>query len=82
VVRNIKVQGFDGVICGHIHAAAMHQVDGMTYFNCGDWVDSCTAIIEHTDGRMELLEWGALAPGSVPTRSPIEGEQEAQHEAA
>jgi len=82
VVRNIKAQGLDGVICGHIHAAAMRQVDGMTYFNCGDWVDSCTAILEHTDGRLELVEWGALAPGSMQGRSPVEDDEEVQHEAA
>ena len=34
----------------------------MTYVNCGDWVDSCTAIVEHLDGRMELIEWGAAKP--------------------
>ena len=49
----------DGVVCGHIHAAAIKQVDGITYINCGDWVDSCTAILEHQDGRMELVEWGS-----------------------
>jgi len=48
----------DGVICGHIHAAAIKEISGITYMNCGDWVDSCTAIVEHTDGRMELIEWG------------------------
>jgi len=60
----------------------MRQVDGMTYFNCGDWVDSCTAILEHTDGRLELVEWGALAPGSMQGRSPVEDDEEVQHEAA
>jgi hypothetical protein len=51
--------GVDGVICGHIHAATIKQIEGITYINCGDWVDSCTAILEHDDGRMELIEWGA-----------------------
>jgi UDP-2,3-diacylglucosamine pyrophosphatase LpxH len=45
----------DGVVCGHIHTAAMKPVDGVDYYNCGDWVDSCTALVEHTDGRMELV---------------------------
>ena len=45
----------DGVICGHIHTPAMKSVDDMDYFNCGDWVDSCTALLEHLDGRMELV---------------------------
>jgi UDP-2,3-diacylglucosamine pyrophosphatase LpxH len=58
VVRNVRDKGLDGVICGHIHAAAIKQIDGVTYINCGDWVDSCTAIVEHVDGRMELVDWG------------------------
>ncbi len=58
VLRHVKDRGLDGVICGHIHSAAIKQVDGMTYVNCGDWVDSCTAIIEHFDGRLELVNWG------------------------
>jgi UDP-2,3-diacylglucosamine pyrophosphatase LpxH len=61
VVRNVKVKGLDGVICGHIHAAAIKQIDGIAYINCGDWVDSCTAILEHHDGRMELVDWGERA---------------------
>lgn len=58
VVRNVKDKGLDGVVCGHIHAATIKQIDGVTYINCGDWVDSCTAIVEHADGRMELIDWG------------------------
>ena len=45
---------FDGVICGHIHTATIKTVGHVTYYNCGDWVDSCTALVEHLDGRMEL----------------------------
>jgi UDP-2,3-diacylglucosamine pyrophosphatase LpxH len=51
----VRERGLDGVICGHIHSAAIKDVGGMTYINCGDWVDSCTAIVEHMNGRMELL---------------------------
>ena len=58
VVHHVKQRGLDGVICGHIHSAALKQIDGITYINCGDWVDSCTAVIEHRDGRMELVDWG------------------------
>ncbi|MEZ5787237.1 MAG: UDP-2,3-diacylglucosamine diphosphatase [Xanthobacteraceae bacterium] len=47
----------DGVICGHIHHATMHQSFGVHYLNCGDWVESCTAIVEHHDGRFELITW-------------------------
>jgi len=47
----------DGVICGHIHHAAMHDRFGVRYMNTGDWVESCTALVEHYDGRYELLRW-------------------------
>ncbi len=55
VMHAVRERGLDGVICGHIHSAAIKNVDGMTYINCGDWVDSCTAVVEHMNGRMELL---------------------------
>ena len=58
VLRHARERGADGVICGHIHAAALRTSEGVTYINCGDWVDSCTAIVEHQDGRMELVQWG------------------------
>ena len=53
-------RGLDGVVCGHIHHAEMRMVDGVLYMNDGDWVESCTALVEHHDGRMELLDWAAL----------------------
>ena len=52
--------GADGVVCGHIHRSAVKRIDGIEYYNCGDWVESCSALVEHTDGRMELLEWPAI----------------------
>jgi UDP-2,3-diacylglucosamine pyrophosphatase LpxH len=53
-------RGFDGVVCGHIHHAEMREVNGVMYMNDGDWVESCTALVEHHDGRMELLDWAEL----------------------
>lgn len=47
----------DGVVCGHIHHAVIHNSFGVEYLNCGDWVESCTAIVEHADGRFELIDW-------------------------
>ena len=47
----------DGVICGHIHHAVMHDDFGLRYINCGDWVESCTAVAEHPDGRFEIITW-------------------------
>jgi len=57
VAHHVRQMGLDGVVCGHIHSAAIKNVDGIVYINCGDWVDSCTAIVEHEDGRMELVHW-------------------------
>jgi UDP-2,3-diacylglucosamine pyrophosphatase LpxH len=52
-----KKRGFDGVICGHIHHAEIKDIDGITYMNDGDWVESCTALVEHHDGRWEIVTW-------------------------
>lgn len=60
VMHHARERGMDGVICGHIHAATIRDMDGLRYINCGDWVDSCTAIVEHLDGRMELIQQGML----------------------
>jgi UDP-2,3-diacylglucosamine pyrophosphatase LpxH len=49
--------GVEGVICGHIHHAAMRHVDGIQYVNTGDWVESGTAVVEHFDGRLEIIRW-------------------------
>jgi len=49
--------GVDGVICGHIHHAAIHERFAVRYVNCGDWVESCTAVAEHADGALEILTW-------------------------
>ncbi len=64
VARHAHERGMAGVICGHIHAAAIRDIDGITYINCGDWVDSCTAIVEHFDGKMELIVWARKNPAS------------------
>lgn len=47
----------DGVVCGHIHTAEIRQFGAITYYNDGDWVEGCTALVEHFDGRMEILHW-------------------------
>lgn len=66
VIHAVRERGLDGVICGHIHCAAIKEVGGLTYVNCGDWVDSCTAIVEHLDGRLELVDWGAESRDATP----------------
>lgn len=57
VVKDCKEQGFDGVICGHIHHPEIRMIDGVQYLNCGDWVESCTAIVETIEGEIKLLRW-------------------------
>ena len=57
VVTAARRERVDGVICGHIHRAEISTMGDITYMNCGDWVESCTALMEHHDGRIELLQW-------------------------
>jgi UDP-2,3-diacylglucosamine pyrophosphatase LpxH len=57
-----KRRRVDGVICGHIHHAVMRTVSGLRYMNCGDWVESCTAIVEHFDGAFEIVRWDPVTP--------------------
>ena len=52
-----KKRGFDGVICGHIHHAEIKEINGVIYMNDGDWVESCTALVEHWDGHWEIVTW-------------------------
>lgn len=59
LAESAKNRGFDGVVCGHIHHAEMRQVNDVLYLNVGDWVESCTALVEHFDGRLELVDWAA-----------------------
>jgi UDP-2,3-diacylglucosamine pyrophosphatase LpxH len=76
-------RGVDGVICGHIHHAAIRRNGGFCYMNCGDWVESCTAAVEHFDGRFEIVTWAmhahrpreailAIAAMKDDERSPVE----------
>ncbi len=57
VASEARRHNADGVICGHIHHASDRMIDGVHYLNCGDWVESCTAIVEHDDGRLEVVHW-------------------------
>jgi UDP-2,3-diacylglucosamine pyrophosphatase LpxH len=69
VADEARARGVDGVICGHIHKAEMREIDGVLYVNDGDWVESCTALVEHFDGRLEILEWAKLRHWSMIDRS-------------
>ena len=57
VARAAAQRGVDGVVCGHIHTAEIRNFAGVEYYNDGDWVEGCTALVEHFDGRMEILHW-------------------------
>ena len=57
VAHQAGTRGVDGVVCGHIHNAEMRDIGGIQYYNDGDWVEGCTALVEHFDGRMEVLHW-------------------------
>lgn len=56
-----RLRGLDGVVCGHIHSAEIRDFAGITYLNDGDWVESCTALAEHDDGRIEIIDWARLS---------------------
>jgi UDP-2,3-diacylglucosamine pyrophosphatase LpxH len=57
VARAAAARKVDGVVCGHIHTAEMRELNSVAYYNDGDWVESCTALVEHFDGTMEILHW-------------------------
>jgi UDP-2,3-diacylglucosamine pyrophosphatase LpxH len=66
VAHEARRRGYDGVVCGHIHHAEIRDVDGVLYCNDGDWVESRTALVEHMDGRLEIIHWGS-GPISIST---------------
>ena len=57
VAERARTQDVDGVVCGHIHQPALRTINGIQYVNTGDWVESCTALVEHHDGRLEIVRW-------------------------
>ena len=72
VVRYARDYDVDGVLCGHIHTAATREIQGVSYYNTGDWVESCTAVVEHFDGTLELLKFEPeVEPGLPASRQGI-----------
>jgi UDP-2,3-diacylglucosamine pyrophosphatase LpxH len=59
IADEARRRGVDGVVCGHIHHAEIRERGGLLYCNTGDWVESCTALVEHFDGRLELVRWAS-----------------------
>ena len=69
LAKEAKKRGADGVVCGHIHHAELREIDGIVYANDGDWVESLTALVEHADGRLEIVD-GALIAASASASRP------------
>jgi len=65
IARAARAEGADGVVCGHIHHEEMRDIDGILYCNDGDWVESWTALVEHADGGLELIDWSAAGVTST-----------------
>ena len=61
LAEEARKEGADGIVCGHIHHAANEMMGSIRYLNTGDWVESCTAIVEHEDGRLEIIDWARIA---------------------
>lgn len=71
MVTEARRQGCVGVVCGHIHKPEIREIDGIKYYNDGDWVESVTALVEHHDGRMEIINWASMtAPKKLTSMSP------------
>ena len=62
-------QGVDGVVCGHIHHPEIRDIDGILYCNDGDWVESCTALVEDFDGSLQLIHWQIASQTSASTNA-------------
>jgi len=71
IVRYAERHSVDAVLCGHIHSAGIRQIGAVTYYNCGDWVETCSALVENFDGEMELLNFNPFqALPTAPARKP------------
>jgi UDP-2,3-diacylglucosamine pyrophosphatase LpxH len=69
VARDARQRNCVGVICGHIHTPDNRVIDGIHYLNDGDWVESCTALVEHHDGRFEIIVWRGTVTGHQASRT-------------
>lgn len=72
VAREAHERGFDGIVCGHIHCAEIRQIGDITYYNDGDWVESCTALVEDRSGAMQILDWAAECAAETTTTPALE----------
>ena len=70
VIHHVRDRGLDGVVCGHIHWPAIKDVDGTMYANCGDWVDSCSALVEDDSGTLSVVRWNPGMARPAPDARP------------
>jgi UDP-2,3-diacylglucosamine pyrophosphatase LpxH len=68
VAHEAKKQGYDGVVCGHIHHAEIRNIDGVLYCNDGDWVESLSTLVEHHDGRLEILTFDPYSEEKIAVK--------------
>jgi UDP-2,3-diacylglucosamine pyrophosphatase LpxH len=73
MMREARRHGADGIVCGHIHKAEIRVIYGLTYCNCGDWVESCTALAERFDGQLELIQWKTAADSPATATAAAAG---------
>lgn len=69
VAEEARRRQVDGIICGHIHSAVIRQMEGVLYCNDGDWVESCTALVEHDTGALELINWAEVLRSRTPIKA-------------
>lgn len=74
VAREARSRGFDGVVCGHIHQAAIKTIESVLYVNDGDWVESCTALVEDMRGHLEIVYWASAATFRQPIIGTVSDE--------
>jgi UDP-2,3-diacylglucosamine pyrophosphatase LpxH len=69
VAHEAKKLGYDGVVCGHIHHAEIRNIDGVLYCNDGDWVESLSTLVEHHDGRLEILTFDPYSETKIAIKT-------------
>lgn len=72
VAREAAQRGVEGVVCGHIHSAEIRQFGSITYYNDGDWVESCTALTEAKDGTMSIINWAENVRNRASKQAAVE----------
>ena len=71
VCHTAEKEGVDGIICGHIHHAEISKINEVKYMNCGDWVESCTALVETYDGEIQLIKWAEVYENLLKENNPV-----------